>query len=304
MLPGMRLALAVVIALLSPAIAAADPHPMSSGATPAPATTEQVAMTKETLSIAMDLKFATVNAAVTLENQAGAPTRLQVGFPCATGEDAGSIDVPCKVKLAVTANGKKLKVARKKNHWVWSMKLADAEKVELVVTYKAPLVNDRYSVPAHGLGVFTYRLTTGARWAGAIGSLQITLDHMHDALLFVSPAGYVREPGRITWTLTDHEPTEEVVIIPHPMAGNQLAGAIGGKTATEARARIEAGDFKKADVEEAIKALEDQGDWLEDWLKTISRVGGLRPVPTKAQAAAAIDGSIKLLEGMAARAKK
>jgi hypothetical protein len=298
---------AVLFVLLAlTAAAAADPHPMSSGANPAPTTDAQVAMTAETLTIDIGLHKAAVKAVITLENQ-GAATKLVVGFPCAKGEDAGQIDVPCKVPLAVTVRGKKVKVAKKKSkagtHWQWPLKLAANEKVELVVSYKAPLVNDRYGTPAFGMGLFTYRLTTGARWAGPIGKLDITVEHMHDGLIYVSPAGYTREPGRLTWSLTDHEPTEEVVIMPSPMAGNMLAGAIGGKSSAEAREKIAAGDYEKQDVEQAIKDMKDKGGMMEEWPAMISRLGGV-PAPAPERVDAVVAESIKLLEAMAAKAKR
>ena len=54
----------VMIAL--PVDGIADPHPMSSGANPAPTVDAQVAMTAETLTIDIDPKSAAVKAAVTL----------------------------------------------------------------------------------------------------------------------------------------------------------------------------------------------------------------------------------------------
>ncbi|MBK9032187.1 MAG: hypothetical protein IPL61_12860 [Myxococcales bacterium] len=76
----MRLAL-VIAALLVAAPLAADPHPMSSRATPAPTTDAQVAMTAETLAIAIDQRAASVKATVTLANQGPrgqAPGRVPV----------------------------------------------------------------------------------------------------------------------------------------------------------------------------------------------------------------------------------
>jgi hypothetical protein len=183
------------------------------------------------------------------------------------------------------------------------MKLAAAEKVELSVSYRAPLLNDRYSVPAYGMGLFTYRLTTGARWAGPIGDLRITVDHLHDALLYVAPAGYQREPGRLTWTLADHEPTEEVIIIPHPFAGSNLASDLAGKGAALARTRLAAGDYRKADVERALEVLRRDEDMVDEWLPTISRVAGTA-TPPRDQALAIIAESVRVLEGMATRARK
>ncbi|MEZ4361957.1 MAG: hypothetical protein R3B48_17335 [Kofleriaceae bacterium] len=304
------LALALALALaLWPTSSRADPHPMASGATAAPSTETQVAIAEETLAIAMELRTASVRAAITLVNP-GEATKLKVGFPCASGADAGAIDVPCKVPLRVTVNGKRValrreRAGRKQTHWTWTMSFAAGARVEVVVAYRAPLLNDRYSVPAFGLGSFTYRLTTGARWAGPIGKLKISVEHRHDALLFVSPAGYQREPGRITWELTDHEPTEEVILIPHPMMGNRLASVLGGKTLAEAHQRLAAGDYAKADVEAAIAELRDQtdDDWLTGWLRIISRVGGFT-APSLARTKACIAESIALLEGMATKAKR
>jgi hypothetical protein len=300
-------AVVLVCALVLSRAAFADPHPMSSGATPAPTTDANVAMVAETLAIDIGLRAASVRAAVALENK-GEATTLVVGFPCAVGEDAGAIDPPCKVPLAVTANGKKVKVATKKaktgSHWTWPMKLAAGEKVELVVSYKAPLVNERYSVPASGMGLFAYRLTTGARWAGPIGTLDITVDHMHDALLYVSPAGGKREPGRITWQLKDHEPTEEVLLIPWPRIGMGVASRAGAKSSAELREKIAAGDIEKAKLDEIVKDMTEEGPRMaKEWLPTIARVSRV-PLPAKERVDATIKESIELVKAMAASAKK
>lgn len=296
-----------------PSLALADPHPMSSGASPAPTTDTQIAMSKETLSISMELTYAQVNAAVTLDNH-GPAARLQVGFPCSVGELAGAIDVPCKTPLTVTQNGKKVTAKKKKTsktqwHWVWPLALGEGAKAELVVSYRAPLLNDRYSLPADGMGAFTYRLTTGARWAGPISSLDITLDLHHDALLYVSPPGYTREPGRITWHLTDHEPVKEVVVFPHPTAGGRLLHSLfsperrGKLPPGAARARLAAGDYARADVEATIAQLRDPRGWGPEWLEIISRVTGV-PAPSEAESRACVAESIAVLEKLAANAKR
>lgn len=297
--------------------ASADPQPMTGGASPAPTDSADIAMIEEQLAITMDLRAAAVRAEITLENR-GPATTLEVGFPCALGERAGAIDVPCKTPLAITVNGKRVAAKKRKQspelaNWVWPLALGDNARAKLVVSYRAPLRNDRYSIPAAGLGAFTYRLTTGARWAGPIGKLTITVDHLHEALLFVSPAGYQRIPGRLTWTLTDHEPTEEVVLLPHPMAGLDLARALGAlepkrrgkRTPTEyLRARLDAGDYARAEIEAVAARLREHGSsFTEDWLPTISRVAGI-PAPSPERAAAVLAESIRLLEELAARAKR
>lgn len=73
--------------------------------------------------------------------------------------------------------------------------------------------------------------------------------------------------------------------------------------AAQARARLAAGDYAKADVEAAITELRREGDRLDSWLPTISRVAGLA-TPPRARAEAAIAESIELLEQLAARAKR
>lgn len=298
----MRAALAVAI-LTAAATASADPHPMATGANPAPTTDAQVAMTAETLTIDMAVASANVKAVVRLENQ-GDATKLVVGFPCAYGDAAGQVDVPCKVPLKVTLRGKKVKATKKKasktdGFWQWPMKLAAGETVELVVSYKTPLFNDRYDVPADGMGIFTYRLTTGARWAGPIGKLDITVHTLHDALLYISPAGYKRELGTITWSFTDYEPTEEVAIMPQPEVGLMLTE---GKTAAESRARVKAGNYKKSTVENVIEMLKrDEGH--VDWPPLIAKLGGV-PAPDPDRVKAVIAESIQLLQDMAARAKE
>jgi hypothetical protein len=292
--------------LLLPALASADPHPMSSGANPAPTVETQIAMTAETLTIDIENKAAAVAAAVTLVNK-GPATKLVVGFPCAAGKDAGQVDVPCKVPLKITANKKpiaaKLVRAKKAARWEWPMKFAADEQVDVVVKYRAPLVNDRYSVPASGMGIFTYRLTTGARWAGPIGKLDITVNHMHEALLFISPAGYSRQPGRITWSLTDYEPTEEVAVIPHPSGGHALAGSVGAKTAAEMKAKLDANDFAKADIDRILADLQRDQDLVDNWLPMIAKLGGIAE-PAKDRARAVIAESVKILEELKKRAKR
>lgn len=310
------LCLASLLCALAPS-ALADPQPMTGGASPAPTDSADIAMLEEQLAITMDLRSAAVRAEITLENR-GAATALEVGFPCALGESAGAIDVPCTTALAVRVDGKRVAAKKRKQspklaNWVWPLKLGEKARAKLVVSYRAPLRNDRYSIPAAGLGAFTYRLTTGARWAGPIGKLVITIDHLHEALLYVAPAGYQRSPGRLTWTLTDHEPTEEVVLMPHPMAGLDLARALGAlepkrrgkRTPVEhLRARLDSGDYARADLEAVTARLREHGGaFAEEWLPTISRVAGV-PAPSPERAAAVLAESLRILDDLAARARR
>jgi hypothetical protein len=126
---------------------------------------------------------------------------------------------------------------------------------------------------------------------------------MQEALLFVAPAGYQREAGRITWTLDDYEPTEEVILLPEPRASSWLAHAIGGKTAAELRQRIDAGDYRKADIDQAIAMMREPGSWGEEWRKIISPLGGV-PVPAQDRVDATTAESLRLLDDLAARARR
>lgn len=320
MLCAMRASPALCVGIILFALrslALADPQPMTAGASPAPTDSAEIAMVEEQLAITMDVRSAAVRAEITLENR-GPATALEVGFPCALGDAAGAIDVPCTTAIAIRVDGKRVAAKKRKQsaklaNWVWLLKLGEKARTKLVVSYQAPLRNDRYSVPAAGLGAFTYRLTTGARWAGPIGKLIITVDHLHEGLLFVAPAGYQRSPGRLTWTLTDHEPTEEVILMPHPMAGMDLARALGAlepkrrgkKSATEyLRARVESGDFTRAEIEAVAARLREHGSSFgEDWLPMIARFAGV-PAPAPERAKAVLEESIRLLDEVTARAKR
>jgi hypothetical protein len=178
-----------------------------------------------------------------------------VGFPCDASEEAGAYGLPCATRPVVLAGGKKLAVrqergpretrewvfgkrATKGRHWVWSMPFRAGERVELRVEYAAPLVNPNYDVPVMGMGLFYYVLRTGARWAGPIGELEMTVTLPFDNLVWISPPGYTREPGRITWKLKDHEPVDDLVVIGHlPTLYEQLhAGGDAKKLAAVAAA--------------------------------------------------------------------
>src|SRR5262249_6050530 len=138
---------------------------------------------------------------------------------------------------------------------------------------------------------------------GPIKKLSITLNHMQEGLIFVSPPGYKREPGRLTWTLTDYEPTEEIIVMPQPGPSLYFATRIGAKTAAEARAKLLAGDFEKAYIDAIIDEIHRGDKYVDDWLKTITRLGGV-PAPTKERATAVMAETEKFLLELKKQAKR
>lgn len=221
---------------------------MSTGAVPAPATSTTVALAREALTIDVRPRAAAVRADMTLENR-GPATRLDVGFPCDVGLDPGVAGLPCKTPLTVEIDGKKVTARLRKTaggrHWMWPMRFAADQRVSLVVSYRSPLINDRYDTPLYGMGILHYRLATGASWAGPIGELTMRVDMPSDALVHIAPAGYTREHGRVEWKLTDYEPKEDLAITVHPMfLGRAAAGVRAGDRESFAAA-IARGEVKK-----------------------------------------------------------
>jgi hypothetical protein len=140
-----------------------------------------------------------------------------VGFPCEQGSDPKVAGLTCGTPIEVRIDGKRVRVKRDKSFYLWPMKFPAAQKVKLEVRYTTPLVNARYQPPLYGMGTLYYRLSTGARWQGPIGELNIAVSLPTDALIHIAPAGYTREKGRIVWKLTAYEPVEDLAILLHPM---------------------------------------------------------------------------------------
>ena len=177
----------LVLVLLAAGRAAADPQPMSAGDLPQPIEETQIAIAREDLLIDVGAKHAEVRATLRLENRGG-DAKITVGFPCDTTEYAGAHGLECKTRIAVAADGKKLaarlkKTSKTRKHWIWPMRFAAGQTVTLVVSYRTRLINDRYPIPAHGMGTLYYRLATGAHWAGPIGELHMEVRLPTDATM-------------------------------------------------------------------------------------------------------------------------
>lgn|GEM_PF-3932360 len=201
----------------------ADPQPMTAGTNPQPTTSTQVAIAREELVIDIKPDWAEVGVALWLENR-GKATRFQVGFPCDVDPEENVSTLPCKTRLDVAVDGKRVRpverpTSKQVHDWVWPMRFGAGGKVRLDIAYRAPLVNDRYDHGLWGMEALVYRLLTGAAWAGPIGQLEIEVHTPTDGLAFIAPRGYTRSPGKIRWSLADFEPNEDLVLV---FAGSAL----------------------------------------------------------------------------------
>jgi hypothetical protein len=211
--------------LLHSVAATADPLPMSAGALPAPTQSSQVALVREDLRVRVSAAKAHVSARLRLANGDARATSLLVGFPCEAGLHPGVAGLDCKTRIAVRVEGKKLTPKRKGNHWVWPMRFSAGQAIDVEISYDARLRNDRYKDPFLGMAVLHYRLTTGAAWAGPIGALTMQVEVPTEAILHISPPGYTRDKGQIRWELENHEPSEDVAILFHPVYLGRYANA-------------------------------------------------------------------------------
>lgn len=221
---AIALAFAVALGLAPPA--SADPHPMTVGGGVAPRGPVAVAVTREELTIDAGLDHADVRAVLDLENR-GPARDLLVGFPCARGERAGVVELDCATPIRVAVDGRPVVLRRvavgQGGEWTWPMQLAQGAKPRVEVRYRARLANDRYSHGAFGMLALHYRLTTGADWLGPIGQLTMTVRVPSDAIALVGPAGHVRTPHQIRWTLKDYEPAADVAVVFVPRSLERLA---------------------------------------------------------------------------------
>jgi hypothetical protein len=254
-------------------VAAADPAPMSAGGQPTPSTSGTVRLAREELTIDVDLKAAAVRALLFLEN-AGAAQALTLGFPC------GDAALSCRAKVTVTLDGKRASVRRKGKYFLWPMKIAAGGKVAVEVRYRSPLVNGRYETPYYGMGALTYKLTTGAAWAGPIGELIMTVRVPTNAVLYVNPAGAVRTSGTVSWNLKDVEPQGDLALF---FDGRLLN--MRGETPAQ-RAEL---------ARELRENLKEHVEWT-DLLHRITGKTMTLPAPTEEGVRATTEESAKLVE--------
>jgi hypothetical protein len=296
-------ATAVLASLFAATAALADPSPMSAGGLPAPATSTTVALAREELTIDVGLTAAAVKAAMVLENR-GPAARLDVGFPCDAGLDRGVAGLDCKTPIVVEIDGKKVTARLRKTqggrHWMWPMRFAADSRVSLTVSYRSKLMNDRYQTPFYGMGTLHYRLATGASWAGPIGELSMRVDLPSDAIVHIAPAGYTREHGRISWTLEDVEPAQDLAITVHPMYLGRAGGGVPGvKDRAAFAAAIAEGKVKRetllkvaGEMRKELPELVRYATWFHD---VAGKKIGL-PAPEEGDVRACVEASIALLE--------
>jgi hypothetical protein len=265
---------AAVLALVSlGASASADPMPMSAGDQPAPSTSAEIALAREELTIDVTRTEARVRAVLHLENR-GPAARIPVGFPCDAGDEPGLAGLDCRTKIQVVVDGKKVAAKKKRAHWVWPMRFAAGQKVDVEVSYASKLRNDRYEQGFSGMGTLYYRLATGARWAGPIGELSMRVTLPTDAVAHIAPPGYTREPGVVTWSLRDLEPTSDVALLFHPR-------------------------YLAASARE-LRANADEIARFATFFQEVARGKLGLPAPTEAEVRATVEESAKLMEAAAA----
>lgn len=276
---------------------------MSAGGVPAPATSTTVALAREELTIDVGLTAAAVKAAMILENH-GPAARLDVGFPCDAGLDPGVAGLDCKTPIAVEIDGKKiaarLRETKGGRHWMWPMRFAADSRVSLVVSYRSKLRNDRYETPFFGMGTLHYRLATGASWAGPIGELTMRVDLPSDAIVHIAPAGYVREHGRISWSLKDVEPAQDLAVTVHPMYLGRAGGGVpGARDRAAFAAAISAGQVKKETLLKVAGQMRKELAELVRYAVWFHDVAGKKiglPAPEENDVRACVEASIALLE--------
>jgi hypothetical protein len=199
----------------------ADPFPMSAGTAPRPLKELSVAIAKEDLVIQVTLEKMRVAAQLELHNRGENPSQFDVGFPCNPQWQEGVVGLSCVLKPTVKVAGKPVQTTLRQkpgaSQWVWAMRFRPDERVRIEVSYVVPIKNSRYPTPFFGANAFYYQLTTGARWAGPIGALNIEVTLPVETVLQISPRGYVRTAGKIRWSLQDHLPSEDVIIRVEPL---------------------------------------------------------------------------------------
>jgi hypothetical protein len=124
------------------------------------------------------------------------------------------------------------------------------------------------------MGLFYYVLRTGARWAGPIGELEMTVTLPFDALAWISPAGYTRAPGRITWRLKDHEPVDDLVLIGHLPTMHEQVQAGGDKEkmlALAARLKKEGGAAVFHDISGYLGIISDMANQPPPDVREVSK---------------------------------
>jgi hypothetical protein len=296
-----RTALALV-AIVCSATARADPQPMSAGGLPAPATSTTVALAREELVIEVNTTSAEVTAALMLDNR-GPATRLEVGFPCERSVDPGVAALDCRTPITVTVDGKKvatrLRTTKGGKHWMWPMRFAADSRVSLQVSYRARLYNDRYQTPFFGMGILHYRLATGASWAGPVGELIMRVDLPTDALVHIAPGGYVREHGRVTWKLSEVEPSQDLAITVHPLYLGRAAAGVRASDRAAYVAALASGDVKKevllgvaGEMKKELAQLVEYAGWFND---VAGKKLGL-PRPDEGETRTCLEQSIALME--------
>lgn len=270
----------------------ADPEPMSPGAQPRPMTTSQVAIEHERLDIAVTDKTMKVTAELRLDNP-GPAVALRVGFPCEAKPDDLMATLPCKTPMQVLIDGRKVRLDRGAAdgpgaHLLWNMAFPEKAKVRLSLRYTVRLPRTNYSTPLRGMGMLRYALRTGARWAGPIGELEMTVRIPVQPLLHISPPGYTRTNDVITWKLKAYEPDRDLVLSLSPMLTGSYTGRKGAMRRSTLRQQLQ--------DEEGVREHVEMVSWFHEAVNEQFRAEERLQRPPETEVRECIAESLRLLD--------
>ena len=195
------------------------------------------------------------------------------------------------------------KLTRKKTgqdmeYWVWTTRFESQTPVRVDVSYTQPMVNDRYGLPLAGMGALTYQLSTGASWAGPIRKLNMRVSIPVETVAAIVPPGYVREAGQIHWSLTDFEPSGDLVILLTPMETSRYLSAFHAKDYATLLKNKKAGAVDRKNLQELARRLtQDYDDLYKEARFLWSVLPTLRsmPMPSSEAVRACLEESARLM---------
>lgn len=204
-----------------------------------PSGTEKVQITDETLTIRLGQSAADVEVHYTLKNQ-GEGGEVRFGFPVEELDEFDEMTEEEKPKprsspkycrdYSVTVNGKEIgnkfesetEFAKERDEqrvglkgWLISkVNFKANEEKTMIIRYKSDYPRAGYSVSddeREKAGIFRYRLSTGAAWAGPIARGRITIEPIGifpEEVTVLKPVNQFKRAGEgWIWEFTDLEPT-------------------------------------------------------------------------------------------------
>lgn len=205
----------IVAHALSPACADNTPY-RSIGKTIRPVDDDVATLAAMDIRLVIDDAEAGIHAAFYILNES-APDTVTVGFTREWESDIEDFHVFAGSELPVDdLTESPIAETGDRPEW-WKVFYVPVNR-EVEVTE----VVTEYTVPLHPVGnrgfedmLFTFDLTAGAHWRGSIEDARITVYFNGidiDRILALEPEGFSRDNNRITWHISDFEPSEDIVI--------------------------------------------------------------------------------------------